>query len=151
VIQGVKCTPPKLFACRKNFSLRPFPSSLRRCSFALCRERTHQGDGQPSPQEKTRMHTRNVNVKTAAQESTGRCDSNLTTSQFTDLFCWVLAASEGEPQPAIFTPPENATELTLINDECTDYISVWVVDGRPVAAAMPLDNFHRVIPSSLTK
>ncbi|MGL4183485.1 hypothetical protein, partial [Enterobacter ludwigii] len=33
------------------------------------RERTHQGDGQPSPQEKTRMHTRNVNVKTAAPES----------------------------------------------------------------------------------
>ncbi|ENT4935652.1 TPA: hypothetical protein ACOEAJ_004539, partial [Enterobacter kobei] len=106
---------------------------------------------QPSPQEKTRMHTRNVNVKTAAQESTGRCDSNLTMSQFTDLFCWVLAASEGEPQPAIFTPPENATELTLINDECPDYISVWFVDGRPVAAAMPLDNFHRVISSSLTK
>ncbi|WP_233424118.1 hypothetical protein, partial [Enterobacter asburiae] len=122
-----------------------------RCSFALCRERTHQGDGLPSPQEKTRMHTRNVNVKTAAQESTGRCDSNLTTSQFTDLFCWVLAASEGEPQPVIFTPPENATELTLINDECPDYISVWVVDGRPVAAAIPLDNFHRVISSSLTK
>ncbi|MEP9168227.1 hypothetical protein [Enterobacter roggenkampii] len=97
------------------------------------------------------MHTRNVNVKTAAQESTGRCDSNLTMSQFTDLFCWVLAASEGEPQPAIFTPPENATELTLINDECPDYISVWFVDGRPVAAAMPLDNFHRVISSSLTK
>ncbi|MFP8742580.1 hypothetical protein, partial [Enterobacter asburiae] len=142
---------PKLFACRKNFSLRPFPSALRRCSFALCRERTHQGDGLPSPQEKTRMHTRNVNVKTAAQESTGRCDSNLTTSQFTDLFCWVLAASEGEPQPVIFTPPENATELTLINDECPDYISVWVVDGRPVAAAIPLDNFHRVISSSLTK
>ncbi|WP_237766374.1 hypothetical protein, partial [Enterobacter roggenkampii] len=136
---------------RKNFCLRPFPSALRRCSFALCRERTHQGDGLPSPQEKTRMHTRNVNVKTAAQESTGRCDSNLTTSQFTDLFCWVLAASEGEPQPVIFTPPENATELTLINDECPDYISVWVVDGRPVAAAMPLDNFYRVISSSLTK
>ncbi len=41
------------------------------------------------------MHTGNESVKTAAQESTGRCDSNLTTSQFTDLFCWVLAASEG--------------------------------------------------------
>ncbi|WP_254677915.1 hypothetical protein, partial [Enterobacter sp. IF2SW-B1] len=105
----------------------------------------------PSPQEKTRMHTRNVNVKTAAQESTGRCDSNLPTSQFTDLFCWVLAASEGEPPPAIFTPPENATELTIINDECPDDISVWVVEGRPVAAARPLDNFRRVIPSSLTK
>lgn len=92
------------------------------------------------------MNTQNINVKTA-----GRCDSNLTMSQFTDLFCWVLAASEGEPQPAIFTPPVNATELTLINDECPDYISVWFVYGRPVAAAMPLDNFHRVISSSLTK
>jgi hypothetical protein len=138
----------KTFCVPQNFCLRPSPAAV--APFALCRERTHQGDGQPSPQEKTRMHTRNVNVKTAAQESTGRCDSNLTTSQFTDLFCWVLAAS-GEPQPTIFTPPENATELTLINDECPDYISVWVVDGRPVAAAMPLDNFHRVIPSSLTK
>ena len=94
------------------------------------------------------MHTRNVNVKTAAQESTGRCDSNLTTSQFTDLFCWVRSIGRGATTDN-FTPPENATELTLINDECPDYISVWVVDGRPVAAAMPLDNFHRVIPSSL--
>ncbi|MFX4313721.1 hypothetical protein F8O53_17620 [Enterobacter sp. 63] len=97
------------------------------------------------------MHTRNVNVKTAAQESTGRCDSNLTVAQFTDLFCWVLAATEGEPQPAIFTPPANATELTLINDDCPDYISVWFIDGRPVAVVMPLDNFHRVISSSQTK
>lgn len=82
---------------------------------------------------------------------TGTCDSDLTPSQFTDLFCWVLAASEGEPQPAIFTPPANASELTLIDYECPDYISVWVVDGCPVAAAAPLDNFHRVISSSLTK
>jgi len=60
------------FLRAKTIRRRPFPSALRRRSFALCRERTHQGDGQPSPQEKTRMHTRNVNVKTAAQESTGR-------------------------------------------------------------------------------
>ncbi|WP_447864696.1 hypothetical protein [Kluyvera sichuanensis] len=53
----------------KTFRRRPFPSSLSRCSFALCRERTHQGDGQPSPQEKTRIHIRNVNIKTAAPES----------------------------------------------------------------------------------
>jgi len=46
----------------------------RRRSFALCRERTHLGDGQPSPQEKTRMHTRNVNVKTAAQESSRKME-----------------------------------------------------------------------------
>ncbi|HFK3208300.1 TPA: hypothetical protein ACG1H7_004655 [Citrobacter freundii] len=49
--------------------MTPLRSFVSRCSFALCRERTHQGDGKPSPQEKTRMHTRNVNVKTAAQES----------------------------------------------------------------------------------
>jgi len=79
------------------------------------------------------MDTQNVNVRTAAQESTGRCDSDLTVSRFTDLFCWVLAVTEGESQPAIFTPPANATELTLINDEYPDYISVWVVDSLPVA------------------
>jgi len=39
------------------------------------------------------MHTRNVNVRTAAQESTGRCDSTLSVAQFTELFCWVLAAT----------------------------------------------------------
>ena len=93
------------------------------------------------------MHTRNVNVRTAAPESTGRCDSGLTVSQFTDLFCWVLAATEGEPQPAIFTPPLDATELTLMNDDGPDYISIWLIQGYPVAAASPLDNFYRVISS----
>jgi len=94
------------------------------------------------------MHTQNV--KTAAQESTGRCDSQLTESQITDLFCWVLAATKGEPQPEMFVPPVEATELALMHDECPDYISVWVLEGRPVAAAMPLDNFFRVISSSRT-
>ena len=65
---------------------------------------------------------------------TGTCDSDLTPSQFTDLFCWVLAASEGEPQPGIFTPPANASELTLIDYECPDYISVWV-SGSSCSAA----------------
>nr|WP_172693742.1 hypothetical protein [Leclercia adecarboxylata] len=41
-----------------------------------CRERTHQGDGKPSPQEKTGMHTRNVNVRTAAQESSRKMGEN---------------------------------------------------------------------------
>ncbi|WP_442341988.1 hypothetical protein, partial [Enterobacter hormaechei] len=53
----------------KTFVSAPFLPPFAVAPFALCRERTHQGDGQPSPQEKTRMHTRNVNVKTAAQES----------------------------------------------------------------------------------
>jgi hypothetical protein len=68
----------KTFCVPQKLSSPPFPSALRRCSFALCRERTHQGDGQPSPQEKTRMHTRNVNVKTAAQESSRKMGKNKT-------------------------------------------------------------------------
>jgi hypothetical protein len=59
----------KTFCVPQKLSSPPFSCRPAVAPFALCRERTHQGDGQPSPQEKTRMHTRNVNVKTAAQES----------------------------------------------------------------------------------
>jgi hypothetical protein len=57
--------------CERPQKLLSAPLSFRPSPLLLgpCRERTHQGDGQPSPQEKTRMHTRNVNVRTAAQES----------------------------------------------------------------------------------
>jgi hypothetical protein len=40
-----------------------------RCSFALRRERTHQGDGLTIEEPENRMNTQNVNVKTAAPES----------------------------------------------------------------------------------
>jgi len=59
----------KTFCVTQKLSSAPFSCRPAVAPFALCRERTHQGDGQPSPQEKTRMHTRNVNVKTAAPES----------------------------------------------------------------------------------
>jgi hypothetical protein len=146
----VKCTPPKLFACRKNFRQRPFlpPFAVAPLPFAA-RELTREMDNHHHRRKPGCTHETSTSkppLKNLPEDVI-----QTSPSQFTDLFCWVLAASEGEPQPAIFTPPENATELTLINDECPDYISVWVVDGRPVAAAMPLDNFHRVISSSLTK
>ncbi len=63
------CVPQKLSS--PAFSCRPAVAP-----FALCRERTHQGDGQPSPQEKTRMHTQNVNVRTAAPESSRKIGEN---------------------------------------------------------------------------
>ena len=97
------------------------------------------------------MHTRNVNVRTAAQESTGRCDSNLSVAQFMDLFCWVLAATEGEHQPGMFTPPEGSTDITLLNDSAPDYASIWVLNSWPVAIALPLENFFRVMPTTFTK
>jgi len=40
-----------------------------RCSFALRRERTHQGDGLTIEEPRSRMNTQNVNIKTAAHES----------------------------------------------------------------------------------
>ena len=36
------------------------------------------------------MNTQNVNVRTAAQESSRKMGDELTVDQFTDLFCWVL-------------------------------------------------------------
>ena len=94
------------------------------------------------------MNTQNVNVKTAAQESSRKMGDELTVDQFTDLFCWVLRVTEGVTQPMEFTPPENSQELTLLNDNCADYVSVWVVDGYPVAAGAPMDHFFRVINPS---
>jgi hypothetical protein len=65
---GVKCTPPKLFACRKNFSLRPFPPpfAVAPLPFAA-RELTREMDNHHHRRKPG--CTRNVNVKTAAQES----------------------------------------------------------------------------------
>ena len=96
------------------------------------------------------MHTRNVNVKTAAQESTEDVIQTSPLPSSRICFAGSLPQRKESHNRQFFTPPANATELTLINNDCPDYISVWVIEGRPVAAAMPLDNFHRVISSSLT-
>ncbi|WP_228066438.1 hypothetical protein [Superficieibacter sp. 1612_C1] len=97
------------------------------------------------------MNTQNVNVKTAAQESSGRCEKTsgipvpLTVDQVVDLFCLVLRITEGKPQPEIFIPPAGSYEITVMNDNCPDYFSVWIMNSYPVAATLPLENFHRVI------
>lgn len=99
------------------------------------------------------MNTRNVNVKTAAQESSGRCEKKtgmpvpLTVDQVVDLFCLVLRITEGTEQPAFFTPPAGSYAITVTNDDCSDWFSVWILNSYPVAATYPLENFHCVIPS----
>ncbi|MGX5159274.1 hypothetical protein, partial [Enterobacter sp. UPMP701] len=131
----------------------------------LCRERTHQT---PSPQEKTRMHTRNVNVKTAAPESSRKIGgktlnessgfvvetigqsetvSALTFEQFWDLYSWVVSESRADVKPVNFVAPADSVELIYIDPEVPDYFSVWLLDGYPVAAAAMLENFSRVLPS----
>ncbi|ARA29563.1 hypothetical protein AM444_24335 (plasmid) [Enterobacter cloacae complex sp.] len=86
-----------------------------RCSFALCRERTHQGDGQPSPQEKTRMHTRNVNVKTAAQESSRKMGGK--TVSYTILVAETKKNSEEESDVLEFS---SLAELKKLRRRCPE-------------------------------
>jgi hypothetical protein len=61
------------------------------------------------------MHTQNVNVKSAGEETAGRCDQNtcLTDRQIIDLFNWVFAATDDIPGAKChdFTPPADAEEL----------------------------------------
>lgn len=92
------------------------------------------------------MHTRNVNVKTAAQESTERwCENpvDLTPEQGRDLFAWVIRSAEGQPQPWLFSTPAEAVELFFFYDDGPDYFSVWFLQGYPVAAGIPLDGYFR--------
>ncbi|MCV2512510.1 hypothetical protein NPS48_13580, partial [Leclercia pneumoniae] len=77
----------------------------------------------------------------------GRCDSTLSVAQFTELFCWVLAATEGEPQPAVFTPPACALEMIMLNKYSDEYVSIWIVDSWPVAIELPQIGFFRVLTS----
>ncbi|WP_058914380.1 antirestriction protein [Entomohabitans teleogrylli] len=74
-------------------------------------------------------------IKTAAAESNESCDKNsdITTSQFIDLVCYILANAEKQQQPELFTPPVGADELRITSDQNDTAISVWLADSWPVA------------------
>ncbi|UJD96971.1 hypothetical protein FS593_21890 (plasmid) [Lelliottia amnigena] len=95
------------------------------------------------------MHTRNVNVRTAAHESSRKIGENpvmgLTYEQAADLFSWVVNAAKGEPQPAIFNVPAESVELSFMYEDAPDYFSVWFLNGYPVAAGVPSEHYFRVI------
>lgn len=97
------------------------------------------------------MHTRNINVKTAAQESSrkiGGKDTPLTDAQIIEIFNWVFAVTADMPgaQCHDFTPPEGTEELNVFEKCIPDYCAVWIRNGWPVAAALPLDSLFRVLP-----
>lgn len=85
------------------------------------------------------------NVKGATTKPTEASHSNLTLSQILDVFCWVLHATEGETGPMDFTPPSDSWEFTIMHRNNFDYMSVWILDGYPIAAGCPMDHFYRVI------
>lgn len=100
------------------------------------------------------MHTRNVNVKTAAQESSskmGEKDTPMTDAQTLDVFNWIFAVTADMPgtQCHDFTPPAGAEEINVFFDDVPDYYTVWILNKWPVAAAMPLDSVFRVLPDAL--
>ena len=96
------------------------------------------------------MHTRNVNGKTAAPESSrkmGGKDTPLTDAQATDILCWVFAVTDDMPgaKRHDFDPPAGAEEIVIYQDYVPDFSVIWIVNGWPVAAAMPLDSLFRVL------
>ncbi|SFF37453.1 hypothetical protein SAMN03159428_04881 [Kosakonia radicincitans] len=97
------------------------------------------------------MHTHNVNVKTATEESSrkiGGKDTPLTDAQIIEIFNWVFAVTADMPgaQCHDFIPPEGTEELNVFEKCIPDYCSVWIRNGWPVAAALPLDSLFRVLP-----
>ena len=94
------------------------------------------------------MHTRNVNVKTAAPESSRKIGgktktessgfvmetigqsetvSALTFEQFWDLYSWVVSESQADVKPVNFVAPADSVELIYIDPEVPDYFSVWLI------------------------
>ncbi|PYZ20283.1 hypothetical protein DNK77_29435 [Enterobacter cloacae complex sp.] len=105
----------KTFCVTQKLSSAPFSCRPAVAPFALCRERTHQGDGQPSPQEKTRMYTQNVNVKTAAQESSRKIGGK--TVSYTFLVAEQKKNSAEEPDVLEFS---SLAELKKLRRRCPE-------------------------------
>ncbi|EDS6807021.1 hypothetical protein AZH90_004284 [Salmonella enterica subsp. enterica serovar Legon] len=61
-----------------------------------------------------------------------------------DLYDDFIQSSHDVPQPAEFTPPTGATELTAFDEYGPDYYSVWFLNGKVVAIEAPMENFFRV-------
>lgn len=99
------------------------------------------------------MHTQNVNVRTAAQESSRKMGENdfmvLSVDQIFALFSQVIVASENELQPSIFSAPAGSVEVSVFDEYAPDYFSVWFIDVTPVAAGVPTEHYFRVLTSRI--
>ncbi len=99
------------------------------------------------------MHTHNVNVKTAAQESSRKMGgkkavlktSSLTRAQMRDLLLYIGDNSEKQKQPAFYIPPENAGITTLRSAPLGMQIVLIMVEGWPEAIAVPEAGYLAVL------
>ena len=80
------------------------------------------------------MHTQNVNVKTAAQESSRKMGEGqaYTIGQMTDIFAWVLEHSASQKQPGFFVPPAGGDLMVARSDELNETILIWMLEGWPL-------------------
>ncbi|WP_105655869.1 hypothetical protein [Cronobacter dublinensis] len=86
------------------------------------------------------------NVKTAAQESSGRPETNaLSMLQILDLFLYIMANSEGQKQPGFFVPPDNGEIFVIQSVGEIETLIVWMLDGWPLAAASPESQYLAVL------
>ena len=86
------------------------------------------------------MYTQNVNVKTAAQESSrkmGGENTELTRSQLRDLLLYIGDNSEQQQQPAFYIPPANVEITTLRSAPLGLQIMLCTLGGWPEAIAIP--------------
>jgi len=95
------------------------------------------------------MNTQNVNVKTAAHETSrkmgGEVHNPVTFMQCLDLFLYVQENSQNQKQPAFFVQPEGGDLISFNSDDNAVTVLVWTVKGWPVAASVPQDHFMAVL------
>ncbi|WP_318256921.1 hypothetical protein, partial [Enterobacter kobei] len=100
-------------------------------------------------EDKTRMNTQNVNVKTAAHESSrkmgGAGQKPVTFMQCLDLFYYVQEHAMHQKQPTFFVPPAGGDLICFNREDNAVTVLVWAVDGWPVAASIPQDQFMAVL------
>ena len=90
------------------------------------------------------MNTQNVN--TAAPESSGRCEKKpLSMNQLTDLFCYIMACSQGQKQPAFFIPPKDGDLIVAVSEDGSQTVIVWTLNGWPLAASVPEADYLAVL------
>ena len=95
------------------------------------------------------MNTQNINVKTAAHESSrkmgGEGQNAVTFMQCLDLFHYVQEHAKHQKQPAFFVPPAGGDLICFNREDNAVTVLVWAVDGWPVAASIPQDHFMAVL------
>ncbi|MDU4242138.1 MAG: hypothetical protein E7I22_05175 [Bifidobacterium longum] len=83
------------------------------------------------------MHTRNVNVKTATEESSRKMGEGLTAPQIEDLFSYIADNALTQKQPLFFMAPLHSDVIAFQNKSGTATVVIYTRDSWPLAAAIP--------------